>query len=167
MSAAPQVVNPLFDKRLITAYVDSVLKIIKTMANTDCTPGKPFLEPNFAQKGAIAGMVGLVAPPLRGALLICFDQASILQIIENMLGEKYPTINKDVQDGVGELTNMIYGSSKTTLNQLGYHFEMAIPSVITGEFKITQSATDTAPTLVIPFQLSNGSLFYIQITVQT
>lgn len=165
MSAAPQATNPLFDKRLITAYVDSVIKTVKTMASTDLTPGKPFIEASFQQKGDIAGTVGMIAPPLKGTLLICFDKASIFTILENMLGEKYTELNREVQDAVGELTNMIYGSSKTSLNQLGYNFEMAIPTVITGTFKV--QAQESAPTLIIPFNLPNGTTFHIQITVSS
>ncbi|HPI41440.1 MAG TPA: chemotaxis protein CheX [Pseudobdellovibrionaceae bacterium] len=165
MSAAQKITNPLFDKRLITAYVDAVLKTVKTMASTDVTAEKPFIENNFTQKGEIAGSLGLIAPPLRGNLLISFEKASIFSIMENMLGEKYTELNKEVQDAVGELTNMIYGSSKTTLNQLGYNFEMAIPTVITGSFLLSHAATAT--TLIIPFKLANSSIFYIQITIQS
>jgi chemotaxis protein CheX len=166
MSAAPKIeaMNPLFDKRLINAFVDGVIKTLKTMASTDATPGKPFIEPEFVLKGEIAGMVGMVAPPLRGTLLISYKKESIFQILENMLGEKYSEINGEVADAVGEMTNMIYGSAKTTLNQLGYNFEMAIPTVIRGEFTITKG--DKGATLVIPFNLSNGSTFYVEITVQ-
>lgn len=166
MSAAPktEAINPLFDKRLINAFIDGVTKTLKTMAQTDAKPGKPFIETSFVLKGEIAGMVGMVAPPLKGTLLISYSKDSILHILENMLGEKYTEINNDVSDAVGEMTNMIYGSAKTTLNQMGYNFEMAIPSVISGNFTITQA--DRGATLVIPFGLNNGSTFYVEITVQ-
>ncbi|MNK01182.1 CheY-P phosphatase CheX [compost metagenome] len=166
MSAAPKVeaMNPLFDKRLINAFVDGVIKTLKTMASTEASPGKPFIEPQFVLKGEIAGMVGMVAPPLKGTLLISYKKESILHILENMLGEKYTEINAEVADAVGEMTNMIYGSAKTTLNQLGYNFEMAIPTVIRGEFTITKA--DKGATLVIPFNLTNGSTFFVEITVQ-
>lgn len=164
MSAASQTTNPLFDKRLIAAYVDSVVKTIKTMANTDVTSGKAFIEPNFLQKGDVAGNVGIVAPPVKGNLLICFETPCILTIVENMIGEKHNGLTKEVCDAVGELTNMVYGSSKTALNQIGYNFEMAIPTVISGKFKLSHA--EGAPTLVIPFTVAGGSSFYIQITVQ-
>lgn len=165
MSAAPKEnINPLFDKRLIAAFVDGVLKVVKTMASTDATPGKPFIESNFTMKGEIAGMVGMVAPPLKGTLLITFSKDSILHVCENMIGEKYPEINKDVSDAIGELTNMIYGQAKATLNQMGYNFEMAIPSVIRGDFIIAKASKGA--TLVIPFNLKNNTTFYVEITVQ-
>jgi chemotaxis protein CheX len=108
--------------------------------------------------------VGIIAPPLQGTLLISYKKDSILYIIENMLGEKHADIDKEVGDAVGELTNMIYGSAKTTLNQLGYKFEMAIPTVITGTF--TVSTQHKGATLVIPFNLDNKSTFHVEITVQ-
>lgn len=166
MSAAPKLegLNPLFDKRLINAFVEGVIKTLKTIAQTDATPGKPFIEPQFVLKGEIAGMVGMVAPPLKGTLLISYGKDSIFHILENMLGEKHTQIDSEVADAVGEMTNMIYGSAKTTLNQMGYNFEMAIPTVISGDFKIVHA--DKGATLVIPFNLKNGSTFYVEITVQ-
>jgi chemotaxis protein CheX len=169
MSAAPKMEskNPLFDKRLINAFVDGVIKTLKTMAYTEVTPGKPFIEPKFIMKGEIAGMVGMVAPPIKGTFLICFDKPAIFAILENMIGEVHTELNSDVSDGVGEMTNMIYGAAKTTLNELGYKFEMAIPSVITGisgAFSISHGRLGA--TLVIPFNLPNGTIFYIEIAVE-
>ncbi|MFP5519503.1 MAG: chemotaxis protein CheX [Bdellovibrionia bacterium] len=165
MSAAPKEnFNPLFDKRLIAAFVDGVVKVMKTMANTDASVGKPYIEKNFTVKGDIAGMVGMVAPPLKGTLLITYKQDAIVHILENMMGEQYSELNQEVVDAVGEITNMIYGAAKATLNQLGYNFEMAIPSVIRGDFIITRS--DKGATLVIPFNLKDDKVFYVEITVQ-
>lgn len=167
MSAAPKTVpeaNPLFDKKLLQAFVDGVLKTLATIAQTEAKVGKPYIEPELTEKGEIAGMVGMVAPPLKGTLLISFNKESIFQIIENMLGEKHTEITPEVADAVGELTNMIYGSAKTALNQMGYNFEMAIPSVIRGEFILSKSTKGA--TLVIPFELKNSSTFHVKITVQ-
>jgi chemotaxis protein CheX len=163
MSAAPLQQNPLFDKKLITAFVDGVTKTLSTMATTPATPQKPFIEKTYVAKGEIAGMVGMVAPPLRGQLLISYSKGAILQIYENMIGEKREEIDQDIKDAVGELTNQIYGSAKTTLNQMGYKFEMAIPTVIHGHFTVYQE--NPGATLVIPFELSNKSVFFVEISV--
>lgn len=162
--AAPKIDNPLFDKSLVNAFVEGVLKTLANIAQTEATPHKGRIESEFSLKGEIAGMVGILAPPFRGSLLIVFSKESICHIIENMLGESHTSINTEVSDAVGELTNMIYGTAKTTLNQSGFKLEMAIPTVITGDFKIMPS--NGAATLLIPFQLKNSSYFYIQITVQ-
>lgn len=163
MSAAPQIQNPLFDKNLVTAFIDGVTKTMSTMASTPTKPQKAFIEKQHVAKGEIAGMVGMVAPPLRGQLTISYPKEAILQIYENMIGEKHTEINSDIKDAVGELTNQIYGLAKTALNQLGYKFEMAIPTVVHGTFTISKA--DHGATLVIPFELTNNSVFYVEVSV--
>ncbi len=163
MSAAPKIENPLFDKRLLNAFADGVTKTLQMMANTTVTYGKPTIETNYVLKGNIAGLVGMTAPPLRGQLSLSFPKNSILLIVENMLGEKNTEITQEVSDAVGELTNMIYGTAKTTLNQLGYNFEMALPTVINGDFHMkTPSA---GATLVLPVKLSPTDEFFVGISV--
>jgi chemotaxis protein CheX len=163
MSAATKLQNPLLDKRLINSFVDGVANTLQTMANTPVVFGKPFVEPKFAARGEIAGVVGMVSHDWKATLTLSFPKDAILLILENMLGEKYSEITAEVHDAVGELTNMIYGSAKASLNDKGYNFEMAIPTVIKGQFIMLQHAKTA--TLVIPFKLTNESEFFIEISV--
>lgn len=155
--------NPLLDKRFINAFIEGVIKTVSLMAQTEVTPGKPSVDVRFQSKGEVAGMVGMVFGQLKGTMSISFAKDSIFFILENMLGEKYDTINDDVADAVGEMTNQIYGTAKTTLNQMGYGFEMAIPSVVKGSISISKHYNGA--TLVIPFHLPNGHCFHVDITV--
>lgn len=155
--------NPLLDKRFINAFVEGVIKTVSLMAQTEVTPGKPTVESKFQSKGEVAGMVGMIFGPMKGTMSISFDQSSIFYILESMLGEKHTQITDEVADAVGEMTNQIYGTAKTALNQMGYAFEMAIPSVIKGSFVISKH--HNGATLVLPFNLNNGSTFFVDITV--
>lgn len=155
--------NPLLDKRFINAFVEGVMKTVSLTAQTEVNPGKPSVDPQFRSKGEVAGVIGMVFGPMKGTMSISFTKESIFAILENMLGEKYTEINDDVADAVGEMTNQIYGTAKTTLNQMGYGFEMAIPSVVKGTISISKHYNGA--TLVIPFELNNGSCFYVDITV--
>ena len=163
MSAAPKMQNPILDKTLINSFIQGVSKTLETMASTKVTYGKPFVEKKFAARGEVAGVVGMVSAEYKATLTLSFPKPAILLILENMLGEKYSDITDEVFDAVGELTNMIYGSAKGTLNDLGYNFEMAIPTVIKGQFIMLQHSKSA--TLVIPFKLSNQTEFYIEISV--
>ena len=49
---------------------------------------------------------------------------------EALLGEKPGSINEEVIDAVGELTNMIAGSAKSQLEQ--FEMSLSLPTVITG-----------------------------------
>lgn len=165
MGAAPNVnTNPLLDRKLINAFVDGVTKTLATMASTETTTGTPTVEKEFSSKGDVAGLIGMVAGTMKGTLTISFEKAAVFKILENMLGEKYTTLDEQVADAVGELTNMIYGCAKTALNEMGYGFEMAIPTVVMGKARI--KSFHTGATLVIPFSCTSGK-FFIEITVQT
>jgi chemotaxis protein CheX len=156
--------NPLLDKKLINAFIDGVIKTHSSMASTLLKTGDPRVENQFTPKGEISGLVGMVAGTMKGTMSISYEKQAILSIYENMLGEKHSDISSEVADCVGEITNMIYGSAKTILNQMGYAFEMAIPSVVKGTIIISKH--HKGATLVLPFKLENGSQFYIDITVQ-
>lgn len=156
--------NPLLDKRLINAFVNGVIDVLSKQANTPVTTGKPFVEKEISVKGEIVGIIGMVAGKMKGTMTISFQKQAVFDVIDGMIGERYTEITNDVSDAVGELTNQIYGSAKTTLNQLGYSFEMAIPTVIHGDFSI--SAYHHGTTLVIPFEVPNGARFFIEITIE-
>jgi chemotaxis protein CheX len=163
MGAASKIENPLMDKNLINAFVEGVGTTLRTIANTETQCGKPFVETKLAQRGEVAGVVGMVSEKYKATLTLSFPKNAILLILENMLGEKHADITAEVFDAVGELTNMIYGSAKTAMNQLGYSFEMAIPTVIKGQFVVMQHSKNV--TLVIPFKIKEQVEFYIEISI--
>lgn len=156
-------VNPLFDKKLINAFIEGVIRTLGDMAQTKVEPGKPIIERSATAKGEVAGIIGMVAGDMKGTLLLTFTRESVFTILQNMLGETYTDLTPEVKDAVGELTNMIYGAAKATLNQMGYKFEMALPTVITGQFDIANFHSGI--TLSIPFQVEPGKNFYIEISV--
>jgi chemotaxis protein CheX len=115
-------------------------------------------------KADLAGIIGMVAGEMKGKLSISFTKESIFFILKAMLAEDYTEIDASVADAAGELTNMIYGTAKTTMNQLGYKFEMAIPTVVYGALVFPKNAGSTS--LVIPFTLPDDSRFFIELSVQ-
>jgi len=155
--------HPLFEKKTIEAFVKGVQDTLATMASTEVKFGKPFIEKSFLMKGDIAAIVGLVAPPLKGSFIISFNKAGMLQIYNNMLGESQTELTDGVKDAVGEIANMVYGSSKTLLNQNGYNFQMALPTVVLGEY--FPAKDHQGVTLVIPFSFQPDHQFFVQITV--
>lgn len=155
--------HPLFEKKTIEAFVKGVQDTLKTMASTEVVFGKPYIESSFQMKGDIAAIVGLVAPPLKGSFIISFNKPGMLQIYNNMLGENHTEISDEIKDAVGEIANMVYGSSKTLLNQNGNNFQMALPTVVLGEF--FPAKDHQGVTLVIPFSFQPDQQFHVQITV--
>ena len=154
--------NPLLDKRFVNAFIEATVKTMTLMAQTEVTVGTPSVHQVFQSTGEVAGTVSLKFGSSQGAVSISFEKEAIFKILENMLGEQHTEVTDAVADAVGELTNQIYGSAKTTLNQMGFDFEMAIPSTIKGSLRIHKE--QAVASLKVPFILAE-SHFYIDITV--
>ena len=109
------------------------------------------------------GVINLSSPPLHGSLLVVFSADAVLKVYQGMMDITYDKINADVSDAVGELTNMIYGTTKTELNKNGYHLEMTIPRVFQGNQPIAPEKQGT--TLIIPFEFMNQYKFHVCATI--
>ena len=65
------------------------------------------------------------------------------------------TIDKEVIDAVGELTNMICGGVKTRLAKLDMKFDLALPTTIVGK-GVQICYPKNTPVIVIPFMTESG-----------
>lgn len=107
--------------------------VLQAMCATEPVPGSPSTLQQCEPFGAVSGSISMKGQKASGTLIISFDEASILGIVNRMLSESYQEINQDVLDAVGELTNMICGGAKVGLGEQGLDFEFARPEVHTSE----------------------------------
>ena len=145
----------------VNPFLVSTIKVLATMANTQATPGKPFLKSDKSAKGDVTGIVGLRGSQAKGSFAITFTEAAILHIYAEMLGETVKEVNDSVIDCVGEITNMITGGAKAILAEKGYRFELAIPSMVAGSNHAVFHKT-TGQVICIPLDTPAGS-FYIEV----
>ncbi|RYZ75428.1 MAG: chemotaxis protein CheX, partial [Proteobacteria bacterium] len=98
---------------------------------------------------------GLVTDVFTGSVVISFPAATFLAIMTRMLGEECNEINDMIRDGAGELTNIIFGQAKITLNKQGFGIKTALPSVIAGHDHTVVPMTN-GPRVAIPFETDVG-----------
>lgn len=155
-------VGKKIDVKFVNAFLDAAIKVMKVQSQTDVVPGAPFLKnAKEAFTGDISGVIGLVSEAFNGAIVINFPEATFLGVISRMLGEKFETLTPEISDGAAELTNIISGQAKVTLNELGYGIKMATPSVIVGKNHQISDYT-SGPRMSVPFTCDLGS-FTIEI----
>jgi chemotaxis protein CheX len=80
------------------------------MVQTELVPGKPKKKSDVQAKGDISGLIGMMGDRILDC--ISFDEGLVLKIMHQILGEKPDVIDSEVQDRVGEITNMICGGAK-------------------------------------------------------
>ena len=144
--------------QFINPFIAALLNVMQTMAQTELVPGKPKKKSDDQAKGDISGLIGMVGEKVQGSMSISFDEGLALEIMYKMLGEKPGAIDVDVQDMVGEITNMICGGAKNELDQKGYDFGMATPIVVSGK-NHTINHQVTGKKMVMPFSHATGNLY--------
>lgn len=83
-------------------------------------------------QGDVSGVIGIAQEQIEGTLIVSFPQDTITSVLSLVYKKELTTIDDSVRQGVGELTNMIYGQLKKALNERGHALQMAIPNVVIG-----------------------------------
>lgn len=141
---------------LINPFLESVLNVLNTMAQVEARPGRPQIKEDDVAQGDVTGLIGMTGEQARGSLAVSFSEAAILEISKRMLGEESEEIDATVTDLVGEITNMVTGGAKRILADKGYHFDLAIPAVVSGpQHKIIHKSR--GPKVIVPFTTDAGA----------
>ena len=133
-----------------------LFRSLSTMAQTQLKPGKPRIKTDEVACGDVSGLIGMVGPQTRGSFSITFDESLALTIMERMLGERPDTINEEVTDMVGEITNMVTGGAKNLLGEKGFDFDMATPIVVSGAGH-TITHKSQGKKIIMPFSSDAGT----------
>ncbi|AWB68569.1 chemotaxis protein CheX [Saccharobesus litoralis] len=140
----------------VNPFLSSLLNVLSTMAMVELKPGKPRVKKDEVARGDVSGLIGMVGPQTKGSFSISFDEGLALDIMARMLGERPDSINEEVTDMVGEITNMVTGGAKKLLGEKGYEFDMATPMVVSGKGHTIGHKTEGAIVLM-PFEGEAGN----------
>ncbi|TFG92910.1 MAG: chemotaxis protein CheX [Syntrophobacterales bacterium] len=142
------------DVRYISPFLEGTVNVLKTMAFVEPKPGEPFAKKDRIASGDISGIIGLTGV-VNGSLVLSFSERCITRIVSNMLGEEITEMNGDIQDAVGEITNMVSGVARKKLEIMGISLQSASPTVVTGKNHSICHVMD-GPSIVIPFEIDAG-----------
>jgi chemotaxis protein CheX len=142
------------DVRFVNAFLEGTITVLKTMAFIEPRPGKPYLKQDNMAVGDISGIIGLTGSA-RGSLALSFSERCILRVVSNMLGEEITNLNPEIQDAVGEITNMISGAARKNLEAKGFNITAAIPTVVFGKGHSIIHVMG-GPSIIIPFATDHG-----------
>ena len=143
------------DVQYINPFLEGTVNVLTTMAFVEPRVGKPFIKKDRIARGDISGIIGLTGV-VNGSLALSFSEGCIIRIVSNMLGEEITEMNGDIQDAVGEITNMVSGTARKKLEAMGISLQSAIPTVVTGKDHSICHVM-AGPSIVIPFEIDAGS----------
>lgn len=153
--------GPHVNVEFVNPFLDALLNVLMTMAQTEAHRQSLGLKSDEVARGEVTGIIAMTGKQAKGSLAITFAAPAILDIFAKMMGEPKESVDKEVGDLVGELTNMVSGGARKTFSEKGLEFEMAIPAVIIGPGHTITHKTK-GKVVLVTYQTTAGR-FYVEI----
>jgi chemotaxis protein CheX len=148
---------------LVQRLGKDVQEVFRSMAGIeDILPTQMQIEPVTDFEHSVTAMVGL-AGTYNGIVCLHTPINLAMFFTASMLGTAVTEYNDDVQDALGEISNMIAGSLKNQLSMSGSDIKMSVPSVVTGD-KYFCSPGNKSGTITLSFSLGID-LFLVGVTL--
>lgn len=126
---------------LIEAVKSTTRDVFSTMLMMEAEP-----QPILPGKGVpgptdgVVGIIGIAGTWVGTGIIICTPELAC-QASSSMLMCEYATVNDDVLDAMGEITNMIIGNIKTMLEDRYGSMGISVPTVVYGRNFATRTVS--------------------------
>jgi len=142
------------ESRTIAPMVSrATCEVLSTMLDIEAEAGEPYLE----NSEGVVSFVGLAGPELAGTGSLHCSSRSACHLAARLLMSDFDSVNDEVLDAIGELTNMIVGSFKNEIEQHIGPTGLSIPTVIYGRNFSTRSL-GREDWMVVPFSCGEEHL---------
>lgn len=138
-------------ERLSEMIRQSVEEVFGTMLGLEVVAGEAFVDHNPPEpKEGVVSLIGLAGQWAGSGSFSC--SASLAQKISGaLLMQEFSSIDDEVLDAMGEVTNMVLGNVKTALEAELGNMGLSIPTVIYGRNFMTRGVSKSAWS-VVPFR---------------
>jgi len=150
--AGPEGKSARMQAVIINIFIDATLHVLATLGGVQFTVQQPRLKTDAASSGEVTGVIRLLGG-VNGSVALGFERGCVLQIVSSMLGEDIRDLGQDIQDAVGEITNMVSGQAAQKLGDVTPRIEIRPDVVLMGQGAIpgqTRGAAVIAVPLIGP-----------------
>lgn len=134
------------DVRYINPFIESVVKVFKTMLDVDTFVSKPYIKEHDDAAHNVAAIIGFSGDAV-GSVALCFNSRSACQIASKFAGTEITAEHPDFADALGELANMVAGQAKSKME--GLDISISLPRVVAGSGQRTLMS-QKIPILALP-----------------
>lgn len=121
------------DVNLLNPFIAATLDCLKQMAGVKPERKRVFVKVDPLMHGDVCGIIGMTNG-ITGSCVVSFPDQLAKRIVARLLGEDEATISSSmIEDGIGEVANMVAGGAKRKFADTPYRFDISIPTVIHGE----------------------------------
>ena len=140
---------------LAMPFIHATKHVLSSTAALEVTAGAPYVKADRTACGCVSALIGITGD-CRGTFAISFERSTAVHIVRQMLGDSIEDIVQDVQDAMGEITNMISGHARLGLVDMGLKLQGSTPSVVMGD-NHTISYRASSRAIAIPFSCQAGT----------
>lgn len=121
------------DVQLLNPFIQATLDCLTTMAGVSPQRVRVFVKQDPQMHGDIAGIIGM-SKGITGSCVVSFPHGLAAQIVARLLGDDPAKLTPEmVNDGIGEVANMVAGGAKRLFQTTPYRFDISTPTVVAGE----------------------------------
>lgn len=151
-------------ERLADTIVAAVKEVCSTMLGFEVEAGVPSIEHASPTSGdGVVTLIGLAGDWIGTGSITCSGSLAC-KLSGLLLMSEYSAVDDEVLDAVAEITNMVIGGVKTTLEEELGNMGLSIPTVIYGRNFATRSVGSHAWT-VVPFRCGDNKEDGFQVQV--
>jgi chemotaxis protein CheX len=150
------------DVKYLNPFIKSTVETFRIMMKTEITPGAPMIKKPNTPISDISAVIGL-SGDAQGTIALSFEQNIALLIVSKLLGVSIHEVGQDLNDGIGEIVNIIAGYAKKDLTE--FNLSISLPNIIIGKHHTLNSPTNS-PTIVVPFASNLGN-FHVEVSLRT
>jgi chemotaxis protein CheX len=137
---------------LVNPFLAATVEVFRTMLACELSRGQPSIKRSHSPQYEVSGLIGL-SGQRQGMVVVSLGRQTAIKATEILLGERPASVNSQVVDAVGEITNMIAGAAKAQLVQ--FQLSVGLPSVICGKNHLIGFPSNSTP-IVLPFDSPLG-----------
>ena len=121
------------DVQLLNPFIQATLDCLVSMAHCRPRRVKVFVKTDPRMHGDVAGIIGM-SQGITGSCVVSFPMGLARRIVARLLGDSPEGLSADmVNDGIGEVANMVAGGAKRIFLAQGTHrFNISTSTVISG-----------------------------------
>jgi chemotaxis protein CheX len=149
--------NELDQARIVNGLSQATVEVFTTMLGMELVA-----QPAYRQGGkpeptnGVVTLIGLAGKWVGTGSIWCVPEMA-RKISGQLLMSEFANVDQEVLDAMGEVTNMIIGNFKNSIEDLVGPLGLSIPVVIFGH-NFTASSLHAAEWTVVPFQCPDGKM---------
>ncbi|HHE46682.1 MAG TPA: chemotaxis protein CheX [Bacteroidetes bacterium] len=149
---------------VINPFINSVLETLEAMIGVTPDREAPYLKNSPRTQYDVTGVIGFIEEDLHGSIALSFPSRTAINIYNLIKGKGVTKMTREVQDLVGELTNIVANNARKILTEAKLSFHISVPTLVIGRNHAIRHQLNI-PVVVVPFRIEDDS-FMLEVSMK-